>query len=124
MSDFNIASYPAAESCRLVDFEKAEIHPGTLPGTWFLAVSGIKPCLNMRVELVPRFFVRCPEYWGIEVMGCLPDGICLPAVEPYKVTTQLAGVTGSKGIEVIGANKYEKVKVSGGCEHLAAQTSN
>lgn len=116
MSEFNIASYPAAESCRSIDFEKAEIHPGILPETWFLTVRGIKPCLNMKVELVPLVFVKCPEYWGIEVVGCLPNGICLTAVEPYNVTIQLAGITGSYGIEVIGANKREKIEVSGGCK--------
>ena len=116
MGEFNLAANPAAQSCRLIDFEKAEVRPGIIPNTFFLTVRGTKPCINMQVNLVPLVYVRCPEYWGIEVVGCLPDGICLPATEPYVESIPLAGVTGSKGIEVIGANKKEKIKVSGGCQ--------
>lgn len=112
---YDLAAQPAATACRLIDFDKAHVHPGIVPGTWFLVVEGIKPCYNMTVQLMPLVYVRCPEYWGIEVIGCLPDGICLTATAPYSVTIALAGITGSDGVEVIGANKQEKIKVSGGC---------
>ena len=116
MSEFNLAANPASQSCRLIDFEKAEVHPGIIPDTWFLVIQGTKPCINMKVELIPLVYVTCPEYWGIEVVGCLPDGVCLTAIGPYDVTIPLAGVTGSCGIEVIGASKREKYDVSGGCK--------
>lgn len=117
MADHPLNANPQPQSCRLVDFEDARVHPGFVPGTWFLTVSGTKPCINMEVRLVPRIYLDCPEYWGIEVVGCLPDGICLTALGPYTVTIPLTGITGSKGIEVFGDNGSEEFEVSGGCKH-------
>ena len=98
---------PPTESCRLIDFETVDVVPGIIKNTWFVIVSGTKPCVNMTVELRPRIYVRQPEYWGIEVVGCLP-GVCLPATAPYHVSLPLAGILGTKGIEIIGATKREK----------------
>jgi hypothetical protein len=120
MAEFNLAANPAAQSCRLIDFKEAKVFPGFLPETWFLVVSGEKPCINMEVSLMPLVYVKCPDYWGIEVVGCLPYGICLPAIGEYSVTIPLAGITGSYGIEVIGASGSEKIKVTGGCKPVTA----
>ena len=119
MAQFDLTANPAPKSCRLIDFDKVEVRPGIIPETWFLIVSGQKPCTNMEVSLVPVVYIRCPEYWQIEVVGCLPHGICLDAIGPYTVTIPLAGITGSVGIEVVGAHKSEKVKVKGGCKSAA-----
>lgn len=116
MADHPLNSNPQPESSRLISFESARIHPGFVPETWFLTVSGTKPCINMEVRLLPRIYLECPDYWGIEVVGSLPDGICLTALGPYTVTIPLAGITGSKGIEVIGADRSETIDVSGGCQ--------
>jgi hypothetical protein len=62
------------------------------------------------VELSPLVFVRRPEYWEIEVLGRLP-GIGLPALAPYTVSLRLAGVTGTKGIEVVGATRRARFDV-------------
>ncbi len=115
---YDLASNPAAQSCRLIDFDKVEIHPGIIPETWFLTVSGEAPCANMEVRLIPLVYIKCPEYWGIEVVGCLSNGVCLPALKPYAETIPLAGITGSEGVEVNGANKQEKIQVTGGCKPL------
>ncbi|MEW4491081.1 hypothetical protein AB1L42_23595 [Thalassoglobus sp. JC818] len=106
----------AVDNCGLIDIEKAEVVPGILNGTFFLIVSGTKPCVNMKVELQPLVYVRCPEYWGIQVIGCVPGGICLPQTAPFVVAIPLAGVTGSKGIEVLSASSSEKFEVTGGCK--------
>lgn len=116
MADFDFTAQPNTQSCRLIDFEKAEVVPGILNGTFFLVVSGTKPCLNMQVTLSPLVYIQCPEYWEIEVTGCLPGGICLPAISPYNESILLSGITGSIGIEVVGANKRQKFKVAGGCK--------
>jgi hypothetical protein len=55
---------------------------------------------------VPLIYIQQPEYWGIEVVGCLP-GIGLPEA-PYTISIPLDGITGTKGIEVIGATRSEK----------------
>jgi hypothetical protein len=105
----------AATSGRVIAYQKANIVPGIVPGTFLLVVSGEARCWNMKVSLTPLIYVTCPDYWGIEVVGTLPGGFCLDAIKPYVLTILLSGITGSKGIEVIGANKRESFDVSGGC---------
>lgn len=115
-SKVDFASNPVAQSCRLLDFEEARVDPGIVANTFFLTVRGIKPCLNMVVTLNPRIYVRCPTYWEIEVVGCLPNGICLHALGQYEVTISLTGITGSVGVEVVGATRSQQFEVTGGCK--------
>ena len=104
----------AAESFRRIDFDSAGV-VGNFPGGEILIVRGEAPCLNMDVRLSPRVYITCPEYWGIEVVGSLPGGFCLPAMKPFAIAIRLAGITGSRGIEVIGARRSEPNDVPGGC---------
>jgi len=103
---------PKASSVRLIDFRTAKVVPGFLPNTWFLVVTGIKPCLNMKVKLSPLIYIRQPDYWGIEVVGSL-HGICIVGIAPapYNVSIPLDGILGTKGIEVIGATKKKRIDV-------------
>jgi hypothetical protein len=101
----------APQSCRLVDFETAEVRPGFVPNTFFLIVSGMVPCANMRVELIPVIYIQRPDYWEIEVVGCLPGSICLPEVRKYTETIPLDGIVGTAGIEVVGATRRERIRV-------------
>jgi hypothetical protein len=107
---------PGGQSHRRIDFEEATVRPGFIPGTWFLIVKGKAPCLNMRVSLSPLMYVTCPEYWGIEVIGTTNGPFCLATVKPYVEAIPLNGIVGSKGIEVLGATRKKKIKVSGGCK--------
>ena len=89
---------PPAESCRLIDFERADavslrIYPPPPP---MLVVAGQKPFANMRVSLNPLRYVSQPEYWGIEVVGCMPP-IGQPAIIPYVVELDLTGITRDPG---------------------------
>lgn len=103
---------PLSESCRRIDFhdDGVQIRPGFVNNTWILIVNGTKPYKNMQVNLVPVTYVRQPEYWQIEVVGCIP-GIGLPTLAPYSVFLSLDGVTGTKGIEVVGATKNKRLPV-------------
>lgn len=94
------------EASQLIAFERIQIV--TLHGTSVLAVSGRKPYANMEVRLEPRVYVQQPEYWAIEVIGQLPGGIGLPVVTPYTVSLPLTGIIGTKGIEVVGADRSER----------------
>lgn len=103
---------PAAQSCRLLDFERADavslmIYP---PPPAQLVVAGRKPFANMSVSLNPLRYDQPPEYWGIEVVGCMPP-IGQPAIVPYAVELSLAGITGTRGIEVIGAGHTERIEL-------------
>jgi hypothetical protein len=103
---------PKPSSCRLVDFDQAQIVTlRSFPPQYVLHVSGTKPYLNMQVDLVPLVYIQQPEYWGIEVVGCLPGGIGLPATAPYTAWINLSGITGTEGIEVIGAKHSERLEV-------------
>ena len=101
---------PHPTMCRLIDFDKAQVVPGIVPKTFFLIVSGTKPWLTMTVELHPRIYIVQPDYWGIEVVGCM-HGIGIPMTAPYHVWLDISHVIGKAGIEVIGANKKEMIKV-------------
>jgi hypothetical protein len=102
---------PPAQSCRVIDFNTAQVVTlRSAPPKHVLIVSGEKPYLNMEVSLVPLVYIRQPDYWGIEVVGCLPE-IGLPATAPYVVRLDLASTIGTHGIEVIGANRTEKIDI-------------
>ncbi len=104
---------PAPQSCRVIDFESAQVFTlPTEPPRHVLVVRGEKPYFNMQVSLVPLVYVRQPEYWGIEVVGCLP-AVGLPALAPYVVNLDLEGTIGTRGIEVIGATRSEKIDLHG-----------
>ena len=103
---------PKPSSCRLVDFDQAQIVTlRSFPPQYVLHVSGIKPYLNMQVDLVPLVYIQQPEYWGIEIVGCLPGGIGLPVTAPYTAWINLSAITGTEGIEVIGARRSERLEV-------------
>jgi hypothetical protein len=113
-----LLALPVAQSSRLVDFDTAHvITPMIEPPRPTLVVSGEKPFPDMRVELVPLFYVRRPEFWGIEVVGSLtqhpgPVPTLRRAPTPYAVELVLHGITGTQGIEVIGANRTEQIPLA------------
>jgi hypothetical protein len=106
-----LQTLPIPQSCRVISFDSARVVTlPTRPPRRVLIVSGEKPYFNMKVFLSPLVYIQRPEYWGIEVIGCLPE-IGLPAVAPYVVTLDLVGTIGTRGIEVIGASRSEKIDV-------------
>ncbi len=100
---------PPATSCRLIDFETAEVILLS-PVSLVLVVEGEKPYANMRVELVPGPPPTEQEWWDVEVVGCL-SGIGLPVLTPYSATLEVLGSGGFKGFRVIGATKTAEVPV-------------
>jgi hypothetical protein len=110
----SLSSYgqlPPPESCRLIDFQQARVITlRTFPPRHILTVTGTKPWLHMSVDLVPRRYVRQPEYWGIEVVGCL-SGFGPPVMTPFSVSLELEGTVGTRGIEVIGATRSQTIEI-------------
>lgn len=106
-----LESTKPSESIRVINFEDAQVVPGIVRDTYFLIVAGEAPCQNMKIILTPLIYTRQPEYWGIEVVGSIVGDICLEAVKPYSEAIPLAGSTGTKGIEVIGANQTKRFDV-------------
>jgi len=102
---------PPTTHCRVIDFESAQVHTSpTVPTQRVLVVHGEKPYLNMQANLVALVYIRQPEYWGIEVTGCLPE-VGLPAVTSYVAKFDLEGTIGTRGIDVIGASRSEKIDI-------------
>ena len=101
---------PGSTTCGLMPYTKATIVPGFINDTWFLVVEGKKNWSNIQVTLNPYVYILRPDYWEIEVVGCM-SGVGSPVQLPYSVTIPLDGITGHKGIEVIGATKREKILV-------------
>jgi hypothetical protein len=107
----DMGKLPPAQTHRRIDFEKAEVRVfESFPPQRVLVVSGVKPYMNMAVELVPVVYIRQPEYWEIEVVGSL-RGVGLPAEAPYTVSLNLAASTGSEGIVVMGATRLQRFNV-------------
>ena len=102
------------EKQRLIDFDRADvITPMIYPPRPTLAVSGTLP-FPMEVSLVPLTYVSRPQWWGIQVVGTTEQGphVSNPITAiPYSVDLDLQGVTGTEGVEVIGASKTERLAV-------------
>lgn len=75
-----------------------------------LHLIGSKPHANTTVELRPVTYIRQPEYWQIDVVECSEGGITLPAIDKYKVTTDITGSLGTKGVVLSFANG-ESIKI-------------
>jgi hypothetical protein len=102
----------AGESHQLIEFERAVvISPRIYPPRNTLLVTGQKPWANMDVTLTPLTYLQTPEYWGIEVIGSMP-AIGQPAIVPYAAELELETTVGTAGIEVIGANRSEKIDLA------------
>jgi hypothetical protein len=102
------------EAQRLIDFDRADvITPMIYPPRPSLVVSGTLP-FPMDVTLVPLVYVSRPQWWGIQVVGSTEAGPHptqpITAI-PYSVDLNLQGITGTEGVEVIGANKSERLAV-------------
>jgi hypothetical protein len=106
-----LRALPAPASCRLIDFTRAEVRPGIVNGTFVLIVAGEAPSTSMRVELVPLVYVQRPDFWEIEVVGCVSGPVWLPATKLYVEALPLDGITGTQGIEVVGANRRQRIRL-------------
>jgi hypothetical protein len=96
-----------------IDFDQAVvISPMIYPPRPILVVSGRKSH-PMTVRLVPRTYIRRPEYWGIDVIGVTTAGP-MPMITniPYLVDLDLEACTGTLGVEVVGATMTEQLAVT------------
>ncbi len=113
---------------RIIDFEIAELKTSPFQDSLYLWVKGRMPSGHFEVTLAPRIYHHRPEYWGIEVaIVSVPH----PANDPgfmalqdneakkmferpmFERSVPLTGVTGSRGITVIGANQVKRIEITG-----------
>lgn len=116
---------------RLIDYDTATVVTQMIePPRPVLVVSGEKPRPGMDVTLVPVTYIQQPAFWEIHVLGspgfldnAPPTATQLPADPPvasqlpadsvYTVEIDLASCTGTIGVEVVGANRTERIVVPG-----------
>ena len=108
---------------QIVDFEIAELLKVPFQDSLYLWVRGKLPAGTVEAKLAPRVYHDRPDYWGIEVaVVSVPDdanGRGADTAEPgleslvFERSIPLAGITGSRGITVIGANQIKRIEITG-----------
>lgn len=91
------------KTCGLIDFTSFEVIRG-VTGAYVLIVWGKD---NPRIDprLNPYVYIQKPDYWDIEVTGCLGDFV---PPKRFPLVRALEGTMGHKGIRLIGATKVEQ----------------
>ena len=110
VEEFN--AFPAAINCRLQNYDNYDLIPVIIDETYFLRVRGVKGWVFMKIELVPLFYVVRPDYWVIDVVGCL-SGYDLPKKTKYEtdfIQLTPANGAGTKGIIIREADKETKIE--------------
>ena len=104
---------PAPAACEVIDFETADVLYDSILGYPAVIVHGEAPYAAMTVSLRPLTYIRQPEYWGYEVVGCLPEGGGVPEVTgPFVQVLPLPGASiGTKGIAIVGANRTQDLDI-------------
>jgi hypothetical protein len=101
---------------RIIDFEVAELRHVPMQDNLYLLVKGTMPSANFEVKLAPRVYYDRPDYWGIEVaMVALPpsDDTAAETRVEFEKSVPLSGITGNRGITVIGANQIKRIDIAG-----------
>jgi len=92
--------------CGLIDFTAFEVIQG-ISGAYILVVWG-NDDPRIIPSLIPRIYVRQPDYYEIEVVGCLTGIVPPKDVKGFPLTMGLEHALGRKGIKLIGATKSEQ----------------
>jgi hypothetical protein len=117
MSSSTSGSLSSVPNGRIIDFEAAELRRVPFQDSLYLWVKGKVPSTGFEAKLAPRVYHDRPDYWGIEVaviMQPSPDNdsgegeISLD----FERSVPLAGITGNRGISVIGANQIQRIEIS------------
>lgn len=121
-------SLSSAPNGRIIDFEAAELRQVPFQDGLYLWVRGQLPAGLGEARLAPRIYHGRPDYWGIEVtlVPKAPDSEPYPATGPveaaegagqtlriFEQSVPLTGITGSRGIAVIGANLVKRIDITG-----------
>jgi hypothetical protein len=97
-----------SQTCRLIDYDAFQIVGGVANGTWFLIVEGEKPNQLVDVELRPVTYVVRPDYWEIEVLGCLsPEASDLR--KRYQAKIDITAHLGTRGIALVSRKGAQEI---------------
>ncbi len=123
MTSSATGSLSSVPNGQIVDFEIAELRKVPFQDSLYLWVRGKLPSGSVEAQLAPRVYHDRPDYWGIEVaVVSVPDeanGRGADTAQPgfeslvFERSVPLAGITGSRGITVIGANQIKRIEITG-----------
>ena len=101
------------------DFETAELRRLPFQNSLFLWVKGDLPASGFDARLAPRIYKGGrPEYWAIDVAAfsrlvAANDRDDTSDDLTFERSVSLSGITGTKGVRVIGANRTQQIEIDG-----------
>lgn len=118
MSSSSSGSLSSVPNGRIIDFEIAELRKLPFQDSLYLWVRGRLPGTGFEARLAPRVYQDRPDYWGIEVAvvhAPQPANDTGGADEAlvFERSVPLTGITGVRGITVIGANQVKRIEIVG-----------
>jgi hypothetical protein len=119
MSSSSGGSLSSVPHGRIIDFDTAELRKVPFQDSLYLWVSGKLPSAGFEARLAPRVYQDRPDYWGIEVAVVAQqpkpanDVVMGEVSLDYERSVPLTGITGVRGITVIGANQVKRIEISG-----------
>jgi hypothetical protein len=121
MPGSSLSTVPAGQ---VIDFEKAELRRVPFQDSLYLWVKGKLPAAGYDARLAPRLYSEGrPDYWVIEVAAFAslePANDAGQAGEDagdslyFERSVPLTGITGIRGVAVIGANQVQRIDIDGG----------
>ncbi|QTD57026.1 hypothetical protein [Parasphingorhabdus cellanae] len=119
----NIVASARSGRANAADFDTAELRAGpTLGQGLYLIVSGPAPKQGANIRLLPVLGDTLPEYQQIEIAwearaandhDVQVDMTRSGGAERYEKSMPLSGLSGTKGIELVGANGTKKFNLTG-----------
>jgi hypothetical protein len=102
---------------QIIDFERAELRRVPSHDSLYLWVQGVLPGPGYEAKLAPRYHYSRPDYWDIEVTAVALRQQGHDAGEgstglQFERSVPLTGITGYRGISVIGANQVARIDIS------------
>ena len=123
MSSSSSGSLSSVPNGRIIDFETAELRKLPFQDSLYLWVRGHLPGIGFEARLAPRIYHDRPDYWGIEVAVIHTPAVMNPVPANdvddaerglvFERSVPLTGITGVRGITVIGANQVKRIEITG-----------
>ena len=118
MNSASRGSLSSVPNGRIIDFETAELRKLPFEDSLYLWVRGTLPGIGFEAKLAPRLYQDRPDYWGIEVAvvtapKAANDSDIGEVSLDFERSVPLTGITGVRGITVIGANQVKRIEISG-----------
>jgi hypothetical protein len=115
MSGATSSSLSSVPNGRIIDFERAELRRVPFQDSLYLWVSGSLPGPGFEAKLAPRLYHGRPDYWDIEVAVVTAKAANDAGEElslNFERSVPLTGITGNRGITVIGASQVKRIEIS------------